>query len=124
MNKVPDNDLYRYRAEVLRVVDGDTFEALIDVGFGMKMQSSVRILGIDAPELKGDTKAAGEVSKEALARLLADRSVRIRTEKPDSFGRALAEVWIDSKIGGWFSVSSLMISNGHAVPKAKKGGAK
>lgn len=119
-----DPDLYRYKAEVIRVVDGDTFEALIDVGFAIKIAASVRIVGIDAPELKGDNKEAGQEAKEALARLLADRSVRIRTEKPDSFGRALAEVWIDSKIGGWFSVSEHMIRSGYAVPKTKKGGAK
>jgi micrococcal nuclease len=123
MNKVPDNDLYRYRAEVLRVVDGDTFEALIDVGFAIKIAASVRILGIDAPELKGDTKAAGEVAKAALTRLLAG-PIRLRTEKPDSFGRALAEVWFLNGPGKWESVAEVMIRSGYAVPKAKKGGAK
>lgn len=119
-----DPDLYRYRAEVIRVVDGDTFEALIDVGFAIKIAASVRILFMDAPELKGDTMAAGEASKIALERFLKSGPVRIRTEKPDSFGRALAEVWVGSLMGGWLSVSETMIRQGYAVPKTKKGGAK
>lgn len=124
MPEIPDNDLYRYKAEVVRVVDGDTFEARIDVGFRIKVEWLVRILGMNASERKGATKAAGEVAKDALTRLLAAGPIRVRTEKPDSFGRALAEVWFLNGLGQWESVSEFMIRHGYAVPMARKGGAK
>ena len=124
MPESPDNDLYRYKAEVVRVVDGDTFEARIDVGFRIKVESSVRILGMNASERKGATKVAGEVAKDALTRLLAAGPIRVRTEKPDSFGRALAEVWFLNGLGQWESVSEFMIRHGYAVPKVRKGGGK
>lgn len=117
-----DPDLFRYKADVLRVVDGDTFEALIDLGFSIKVQASVRILWMNAPEMTGSTKAHGEASKMALERLLKSGPVRIRTEKPDSFGRALAEVWVGSQMSGWLSVWETMVRQGYAAPKPRKGG--
>lgn len=121
---MPESDLYRYKAEVVRVVDGDTFEARIDVGFKIKVESSMRILGMNASERKGSTKEAGEVAKDALTRLLAAGPIRLRTEKPDSFGRALADVWFLNGLGEWESVAEFMIRHGYAVPKARKGGGK
>ena len=121
---MPDPDLYRYKAEILRVVDGDTFDSLIDLGFSIKVQAVVRILFMNAPEMTGSTKEYGEASKQALERLLKSGPVRIRTEKPDSFGRALAEVWVGTPWGGWLSVSETMVRQGYAVPNAKKGGSK
>lgn len=124
MPEVPENDLYRYKAEVVRVVDGDTFEARIDVGFKIRVESSVRILGMNASERKGATKEAGEVAKDALTRLLAAGPIRLRTDRPDSFGRALADVWFLNGLGEWESVAEFMIRHGYAVPKARKGGGK
>ena len=124
MPEVPESDLYRYKAEVVRVVDGDTFEARINVGFRIKVEWSVRILGMNASERKGTTKEAGEVAKDALTRLLAAGPIRLRTEKPDSFGRALADVWFLNGLGEWESVAEFMIRHGYAVPKTKKGGGK
>lgn len=85
-------DLYKYRATVTRVIDGDTLELIIDKGFYDTSKRRVRLLGVDTPE-------RGQVNyKEATeyTRSLAEgKDVIIQTFKGDDFGRYLADVWID-----------------------------
>lgn len=115
--------VYEYEAEVIRVLDGDTIEVFIekDVGFDVivRFKKQVRIVGIDAPEKFGATKAAGLASKALMQSLLpAGTKVIMKTEKPDStekFGRFLAHVWL-----GDVNLSEHMIQAGAA--KAYSGG--
>jgi micrococcal nuclease len=115
--------VYEYLAEVVRVLDGDTIEVFIekDVGFDVvvRFKKQVRIVGIDAPEKFGVTKAAGLASKALMQSLLpAGTKVVMKTEKPDStekFGRFLAHVWL-----GDVNLSEHMIQAGAA--KAYSGG--
>jgi micrococcal nuclease len=107
--------MYRYKAFVTRVIDGDTFIADVDLGFYLKMCCSdkirFRILGIDAPEMKGKSRAEGEKSKEFLRGLIEGKEVEILTVKTDSFGRWLASVWINED-----EIASIMLREGYAVP--------
>jgi micrococcal nuclease len=114
--------LYHYRAEVLRVVDGDTFEAMVDRGDSIWSKKTVRILGIDAPEMKGPSKAAGQQARNFLALHLASFGNRliIKTQKADSFGRSLADCWTSDG----YSVAWWMIQNGFAEATDEKGKAK
>ena len=111
--------LYHYRAEVLRVVDGDTFEAMVDRGDSIWSKKTVRILGIDAPEMKGPSKAAGHQARNFLALHLASFGNRliIKTQKADSFGRSLADCWTSDG----YSVAWWMIQNGFAEATDEKG---
>lgn len=89
-------NLYHYQAEVIRVIDGDTFDAMVDLGMSTFKKMRIRILGINAPEKTGTTKEAGIASMFFLNSLIdtgEKRKITIRTQKPDSFGRALAQVW-------------------------------
>ena len=107
-----------YVRKVENVVDGDTIDVLIDLGFDILFQSRVRLAGIDTPESRTKDlkeKALGLESKEYLKKALKDaKSVVIKTEKMDSsekYGRILGWLYIN---GDTESVNDKMINDGYA----------
>jgi len=107
-----------YVRKVENVVDGDTIDVLIDLGFDILFQSRVRLAGIDTPESRTKDlkeKALGLESKEYLKKSLKDaKSVVIKTEKMDSsekYGRILGWVYIN---GDTVSLNDMMINDGYA----------
>ncbi len=116
-----DDDLFIFRATLHRVVDGDTVELDVDLGFSVhRIETDLRILGLDTPELRGEEKEAGLRSKAALEALLAEGSLVVQTRKAppsaDSFGRYLAQIWVHRPDGTSFDVAEAMISGGYGVP--------
>jgi len=111
--------MYEYFVkEVKNVVDGDTIDVVIDLGFDILFASRVRLAGIDAPESRTTDKAEkalGIEAKEYLKKQLKDaKSVVIRTEKMDSsekYGRILGWVYIN---GESESINNKMINDGYA----------
>jgi micrococcal nuclease len=92
-----------YNAEVKRVVDGDTVDVLVDVGFGVTMGTTrkplrLRLIGIDAPETRTrdlDEKKAGLNTKAWLHEKVAGKSIVIKTSKGSGkYGRWLAEIFL------------------------------
>lgn len=107
-----------YVRKVENVVDGDTIDVLIDLGFDILFQSRVRLAGIDTPESRTKDlaeKALGLESKEYLKKHLKDaKSVVIKTEKMDSsekYGRILGWLYINDDTE---SVNDKMINDGYA----------
>ena len=107
-----------YVRKVEGVVDGDTIDVLIDLGFDILFQSRVRLAGIDTPESRTKDlkeKALGLESKEYLKKHLKDaKSVVIKTEKMDSsekYGRILGWLYVN---GDTESVNDKMINDGYA----------
>jgi micrococcal nuclease len=107
-----------YVRKVENVVDGDTIDVLIDLGFDILFASRVRLAGIDTPESRTRDlaeKALGLESKEYLKKILKDaKSVIIKTEKMNStekFGRVLGWLYIN---GDTVSVNDTMINDGYA----------
>jgi len=107
-----------YVRKVENVVDGDTIDVLIDLGFDILFASRVRLAGIDTPESRTRDlaeKALGLESKEYLKKVLKDaKSVIIKTEKMNStekFGRVLGWLYIN---GDTVSVNDTMINDGYA----------
>jgi len=107
-----------YVRKVENVVDGDTIDVLIDLGFDILFQSRVRLAGIDTPESRTKDiaeKALGLESKEYLKKHLKDaKSVVIKTEKMDSsekYGRILGWVYVN---GDTESLNDKMINDGYA----------
>lgn len=107
-----------YVKKVESVVDGDTIDVLIDLGFDILFQSRVRLAGIDTPESRTKDlkeKALGIESKEYLKKFLKDaKSVIIKTEKINSsekYGRILGWLYVD---GDTISVNDHMINDGYA----------
>ena len=96
---------------VIEVIDGDTVDCLIDLGFYVMIRTRIRMIGIDAPEIKGKTKALGEASRAWLAAAL-DRhkaSLVVETTKADKYGRLLGHFKCSAG-----SINDAMIANGHA----------
>ena len=111
--------MYEYRVKkVVKVVDGDTIDVDIDLGFSISFFSRVRLAGIDTPESRTTNlkeKALGLEVKEKLKKeLAAAKDVVIKTEKPDSsekYGRILGWVFLD---GSDVSLNQRLINEGYA----------
>jgi micrococcal nuclease len=111
--------MYEYFVrEVKNVVDGDTIDVVIDLGFDILFESRVRLAGIDTPESRTTDKAEkalGLEAKEYLKKQIKDaKSVVIRTEKMDSsekYGRILGWVYVNGESD---SVNNKMIKDGYA----------
>ena len=123
--------MYQYKAQVRQVIDADTIDVLIDLGFGVHTMQRLRLYGIDAPEMRTE---AGKVAKEYVKSVLlgADAAmfvyVRTLKDKKDKYGRKLAVVYFDpvsmlldqdeSKIEMMPNSFNLQIvRNGHAVER-------
>ena len=107
-----------YVKKVENVVDGDTIDVLIDLGFDILFASRVRLAGIDTPESRTKDlaeKALGLEAKEYLKKHFKDaKSVILKTEKMDSsekYGRILGWVYVD---GNTISLNDMMINDGYA----------
>jgi micrococcal nuclease len=122
---------YTYNAKVVRVVDGDTIDVMIDQGFDNWTKQTLRLDGVNCPETKGLTRAAGLAATEATRKWLGlaqgqegGVNIVIQTRidpahRYDSFRRYLAKVWLpgsDEELGAW------LLANGHAVQWMKGGG--
>jgi micrococcal nuclease len=111
--------MYEYFVkQVINVVDGDTIDVVIDLGFDISFTSRVRLAGIDTPESRTKDKAEkalGLESKKYLAdRIKAAKNVVIKTEKMNSsekFGRILGWIYLD---GEGTSINHEMIEKGYA----------
>lgn len=103
---------YVYRVvEVVRVVDGDTVDLTVDLGFHLRATLRFRLLGVNAPELRTE---AGPVAKAFVSKWFAEHGdLRVRTEKADSFGRWLG--WVEP-VDGSGSLSEALLVAGLAVP--------
>ena len=109
--------MYEYNATIINVVDGDTVDAVIDLGFKMTTTQRLRLLDIDAPEVRGvsmEEKVKGREATSYLSELVLGEVVVVKTAKSDSFGRYLAEIIYNGK-----SVNQAMLDNGLAVPYQK-----
>jgi micrococcal nuclease len=111
--------MYEYRVKkLINVIDGDTIDVDIDLGFDISLLRRVRMAGIDTPESRTTDKAEkvlGLEAKEYLKKIMKDsKSIVIKTELPDSsekYGRILGWVYLD---GATKSINEQMIEDGYA----------
>lgn len=112
--------LYQYRCSSLRTIDGDTAILDIDLGLHVHIQRTARLLGINAPEIKGATREAGERSKRRLAELIdsAGDELCCRTEldHSDRWGRILVVLYPHR--AAVTSFNDILINERLAVPYA------
>jgi micrococcal nuclease len=113
--------MYEYKCKVKRVVDGDTMDVILDLGFDVHHAVRVRLAGIDTPESRTrdkDEKARGKLSKAFLKESIKGRKVILKTKIKDSkgkFGRVIAEVWVEFEEGSLRNINELMIKECYAV---------
>ena len=115
--------MYTYKICVLKVVDGDTIDAEIDLGFDIKVKKRVRFLGINAPESRTrdlEEKARGLAAKDRVKALLEGcKNIQLHSHGIGKFGRCLGEIFLDTVDGQEKltveSLNELLIREGHAV---------
>ena len=119
--------MYKYKVHVTRIVDGDTVDVDIDLGFGMIYKKQrVRMMGIDTPESRTSDKVEklfGLAAKKRLKSLLGKTAV-LKTQVSQSgedmkgkFGRILGDFSVyDAKTDSWRPATEVLIEEGHCVP--------
>ena len=117
MAKLGDETDFSYRVnKVLKVVDGDTIDVILDMGFDIMYKQRVRLFGIDTPESRTRDKVEkkyGLLAKKFLTETLKKGKIVIKTHKGEEtgkFGRILGEIFVDGK-----NINMEMCKKGHAV---------
>lgn len=108
---------YTYNAIVKSVYDGDTIRVDIDLGFGVWLfDQSIRLFDINSPEIRGETKSLGQISKNRLSALILDRKIKLETikDKKEKYGRWLGIIFLEIE-DKEICINDLMISEGLAV---------
>lgn len=113
----PKDALYNYKCKVLRVIDGDTVEVDVDLGFSTWKKVTLRLDFIDAPEIRTkdlEEKAKGIEATEFLANLLLDNNpdavIYIQSNSVDDFGRSIAKIFTQEGD----NVNSILLESGFA----------
>ena len=113
---------YIYRGKLERVIDGDTIDALIDVGFDIWIKKRIRYSGIDTWESRTrnlEEKAKGLEAKARNKELLMEVSskpgyFRLKSFGVGKYGRVLGEIYVEDKEGKQYNINKTLISEGHA----------
>lgn len=106
--------MYEYKAVVIRVYDGDTVRCNIDLGFEhWMMNQTIRLYGIDTPEIRGEERPMGLESAEWLRSRIYGEEIILKTykDKKGKYGRWLAEVFHDG-----INLNQQLIKEGLAEP--------
>jgi len=115
-------DKYIYKAKLVRVVDGDTIDAMIDLGFDTWVKKRVRYMGLDTWESRTrnlEEKKKGLAAKERNKELIEKISskpgyFRIKSHGLGKYGRVLGELFIQDIDGNVININKKLISEGHA----------
>jgi len=130
-------DVREYQCELIKVVDGDTIDCYIDLGFNMKTKKRVRYMGIDTWESRTrdkEEKVKGLAAKARNKHLLEQGVFKLKSFGTGKFGRVLGEIFVDPEVvgehitecigdaehhidideSGWVSVNDILIEEGHA----------
>ena len=113
---------YIYRAKLDRVVDGDTVDALIDVGFDIWVKKRIRFMGLDTWESRTrdlEEKKLGKLAKERTRQLLEDVSsksgyFRLKSHGVGKYGRVLGELFVEDNDGKQWNINETLLAEGHA----------
>jgi micrococcal nuclease len=100
-----EKNVYYYNAQVKKIIDGDTFDIVIDLGFDTLRKARVRLYGVNTPESRTsniEEKKMGLAAKEFTDQWLtaANHKVKIETiiDKNEKYGRVLAKVWNEAGV--------------------------
>ena len=116
-------DQYIRRARIVRLIDGDTCVIDVDMGMAITVRATVRLYGINTPEVRGPEKVAGHAATQHLADLLVqfrhegewDIVVRTHKDKKGKYGRYLADLIGEDGDGNPVNLNMKMVADGHAV---------
>ena len=106
--------MYKYNAKLDRVVDGDTIDALVDLGFDTWKKVRIRMMGMNAPESRTrdlEEKKLGLAAKDRLIEMLGDGKFTLQSHGVGKYGRCLGEIFRESDV----SINRQLINEGHAT---------
>jgi|TARA_R100001594_G_C4027713_1_gene260600 micrococcal nuclease len=110
--------MYTYKAKCTRVIDGDTIDADIDLGFDITVHKRIRLSGIDTPESRTrdlEEKKRGLASKDRLVEILDKGSLVVESKDVGKFGRVLGILHIYPEDNLPINVNETLVSEGYAV---------
>lgn len=99
---------YEYKAKVINVVDGDTIDALVDLGFKVQIMQRLRLARVDTPERAQPGYAA---ARDFVKTLIEGKNVNVATHKVSKWGYFLADVIVDGR-----DISDMLIEAGLGKP--------
>tara|TARA_R110000744_G_scaffold92927_1_gene179675 strand:- start:8626 stop:9117 length:492 start_codon:yes stop_codon:yes gene_type:complete len=107
-------EAFIYNAQLDRVIDGDTVDAWVDLGFKIKIKKRIRLMGLDTWESRTrdlDEKAKGMIAKAFTLTFLAGDggNFKVQSHGLGKYGRLLGEIWVND-----ISLNNELLSNGHA----------
>ncbi len=104
-------NLYVYKATIISLYDGDSGIAKIDLGFNITIEMKLRFAFINTPELKGDDREKGLISRDYVRELLLNKEVIIETlkDRKEKYGRMLAVIYLDG-----LNVNEHLVKEGYA----------
>ena len=108
--------MYTYKAKLDRVIDGDTIDANIDLGFDITIHKRIRLTGIDTPESRTrdlEEKARGLASKARLIELLGDGNFILESREVGKFGRVLGTIYTIAEES--ININDTLVEEGYAV---------
>ena len=113
-------EFYYYKAKLDRVIDGDTIDAMIDLGFDTWVHKRIRLFGINCPETRTkdlEEKAKGLRSKDFLKDLFIETggSFVLQSLGVGKYGRCLGKIYINN-----ININELLLKEGHALPYMEK----
>ena len=111
--------MYTYKAKVIRVIDGETIDAEIDLGFNVMIRQRIRLYGIDTPESRTrdlEEKERGLAAKQRLIELLP-KEIVVETilNKRGKYGRVLGILHVIQEDGTKMNINETLVSEGHAT---------
>ena len=109
------NNMYTYKAKLDRVIDGDTIDANINLGFDITIHKRIRLTGIDTPESRTrdlEEKARGLAAKDFVVKMLKNHNNQfiLHSQGVGKYGRCLGEIFLGDE-----NLNDLLITEGHAV---------
>ena len=109
--------MYEYRAKIVRVTDGDTVEAEVDLGFHISSRMTLRLFGINTPEIRGDSRPQGLAARDYLIHLIdththgtGELTIQTQKDATEKYGRLLATLLADN-----VNLNEALIAAGHGV---------
>lgn len=116
MQEDGDFRFYEYKAFVTSVYDGDSITCDLDLGFGIwSKKQKIRLHGIDTPEIRGEERELGLISKARVEELILGKEIVLQTfkDKTGKYGRYLGVIWLFDGFG-WINVNDLLLREGLA----------
>ena len=109
--------MYEYKARLLRVVDGDTVDAMVDLGFNVWIKQRIRLYGVDTWECRTrdkEEKKKGLAAKEFTKKMLGEAKLgrfKIVSHGVGKYGRVLGDLYVEGQLN---SLNDLLKVHGHA----------